>query len=314
MRGRSCHCGTAADCTPALQTGWTGLHNASYSGHAVVVQTLLEHGADVAARDSCGRTALLLACAHGHDAVVALLGAPTRAAGALDAIASSGFSALLWAEERGMDVVAQRLRELGAAAVRRPALALFRGEAGAVQVDVEARTVAFAGKLTEFSTFRSTQQCPRGCKGYYEIEILERDSMCPRYGFAAAAFAHVPGASYDNFRVGDDGYSWAVDGENKCTRHKGKEGRYNCYQWKEGDVVGLACDLVAMRMHVSLNGRFGASHGVVFELAPEAVCDGLFAAFTGNLGKVRYNLGEAPFLHPPPAADFQAYATFEGKP
>ena len=69
---------------------------------------------------ACGRTALLLACAHGHDAVVALLGAPTRAAGALDAIASSGFSALLWAEERGMDVVAQRLRELGAAAVRRP--------------------------------------------------------------------------------------------------------------------------------------------------------------------------------------------------
>jgi hypothetical protein len=27
-----------------------------------------------------------------------------------------------------------------------------------------------------------------------------------------------------------------------------------CNKWKNGDVIGLACDLDAMRMHVSLNG------------------------------------------------------------
>jgi hypothetical protein len=53
-RGRSCRCGPAADRTPALQRGMTSLHCASWLGHAAVVQTLLQHGADVAARDAVG--------------------------------------------------------------------------------------------------------------------------------------------------------------------------------------------------------------------------------------------------------------------
>ena len=77
-------------------------------------------------------------------------------------------------------------------------------------------------------------------------------------------------------------------------------------------IIGLACNLDKMQMHVSLNGSFAAPHRVVFELAPDAVGDGLFAAFTGSRGKVCFNLGEADFRHAPPAADFQAYAAFEG--
>ena len=57
---------------------------------------------------------------------------------------------------------------------------------------------------------------------------------------------------------------------------------------------------------------FAAPHGVVFELAPDAVGEGLFAAFSGKRGKVRFNFAEADFRHAPPAADFQAYAAFEG--
>jgi hypothetical protein len=53
-RGRSCRCGPAADRTPALQDGSTSLHVASREGHAAVVQTLLQHGADVAARNEVG--------------------------------------------------------------------------------------------------------------------------------------------------------------------------------------------------------------------------------------------------------------------
>ena len=53
-RGRSCRRGTAADRTPALQDGSTSLHKASESGRLAVVQTLLEHGADVAARTKVG--------------------------------------------------------------------------------------------------------------------------------------------------------------------------------------------------------------------------------------------------------------------
>jgi hypothetical protein len=151
---------------------------------------------------------------------------------------------------------------------------------------------------------------PARGKGYYEIEILERDSMYPQYGFAAAAFAHVFGASDEE--VGDDGHSWAVDGETQRTKHKGESGEYECDQWKNDDVIGLACDLDKMQMHVSLNGSFAAPNSVVFELAPDAVGDGLFAAFSGKTGKVRFNLGEADFRNAPPAVDFQAYAELEG--
>jgi hypothetical protein len=86
---------------------------------------------------------------------------------------------------------------------------------------------------------------------------------------------------------------------------------YTC-TWQAGDVIGLACDRDKMQMHVSLNGSFAVPHGVVFELAPDAAAEGLFAAFSGKTGKVRFNLNEADFRHAPPAADFQAYAAFEG--
>ena len=234
----------------------------------------------------------------------ALLAEPSQAAGVLDAVGDDGFSALLWAEERGLRSVAQKLRECGAAAVRRPALSLFRGECGAVQIKVSERTVAFAHS---FVTVRSAQRCPLGAKGYYELEILDRDDLNPQYGFASPAFERVLGASEEG--VGDDEHSWAVDGARQCKWHNGNEA-YPC-TWNVGDVIGLACDLDAMQMHVSVNGSFAAPNGAVFELDPDAVHDGLFAAFSGVSGKVRYNFGEAPFQHAPPAADYQAFAAFE---
>jgi hypothetical protein len=154
---------------------------AAQAGTAEFVAKHIAQGADLAARDGCGRTVLVVACAHGHKPAAAQLVAPTHAAGALDVVGGDGFSALLWAEERGWHGVAQSLRECGAAAARRPgaalaaacrpALALFSGEAGAVLVDVKERTVAFAGS---YVTVRSAQRCPLGGKDYYEIEILNR--------------------------------------------------------------------------------------------------------------------------------------------
>jgi hypothetical protein len=47
-------CCPAANRTPALQGGRTSLHNASQYGHAAVVQTMLELGANVAATDEVG--------------------------------------------------------------------------------------------------------------------------------------------------------------------------------------------------------------------------------------------------------------------
>jgi len=390
------------------------LRAAAQVGDAELVAEHIAQGADLAARNGCGRTALVVACAHGHEKAAAHLVVPTHATGAINVVGGDGFSALLWAEERGLDGVAQSLRECGAAAVRRPALTLFRGEWGAVQVDIEERTVVFAGS---FATVRSAQRCPLGGKGYYEIEILEIDNEAPQYGFAAPAFGRVIAESktQSGEGVGDDEHSWAVDGARQLKWHvsgdaddttntvtntarlseafgdldrdgdgvlslaeftplakavgadgadavqemfndldthsngviseseffaffrhclecddldglgdDAQEGLYRLLHilhmikdpyectWQDGDVIGLACDLDKMQIHISLNGSFAAPHGVVFELAPDAVGEGLFAAFSGNRGKVRFNFAEADFRHAPPAADFQAYAAFEG--
>jgi len=186
-------------------------------------------------------------------------------------------------------------------------LALFRGLPWAVKLGPHIGVFEFSA----FSTLRSTHSCPLGSKGYYEIEILGLDSLpqyeYAQYGFATAGFERVRGASNDG--VGACRRSWAVDGARQLKFHNGKE-RYEC-MWNQGDVIGLACDLEAMRVHVSVNGSFAAPNGVVFELAPKAVRDGLFAAITGKTCKVRCNLGEAAFKHAPPSADFTAFVHFQ---
>jgi ankyrin repeat protein len=98
---------------------------AQFGKEEFVAAHIAREGADLAARDGGGRTALVVACAHGHEKAATQLVAHTHAAGALDVVGGDGFSALLWAEERGWDGMAQNLRECGA---RRTALALFRGE------------------------------------------------------------------------------------------------------------------------------------------------------------------------------------------
>lgn len=79
-------------------------------------------------------------------------------------------------------------------------------------------------------------------------------------------------------------------------------------------------------LHASLNAFCLLLHASLNEssaddpLGSDAVGHGLLAAFSGSLsgslsgyrGKVRYNLGEAPFRNAPPAADFQAYVAFQG--
>jgi hypothetical protein len=72
--------------------------------------------------------------------------------------------------------------------------------------------------------------------------------------------------------------------------------------WREGDVIGIACDLVQMQMHVSLNGSFAAPDVGVFELDPGAVGEGLVASFSGHRGKVRFDLGGARFRYAAPSS------------
>lgn len=53
--------------------GWTALHRAAQNGHEATVRLLLNHGADVQARDIRGKTALNRAAEAGHGATLMLL-------------------------------------------------------------------------------------------------------------------------------------------------------------------------------------------------------------------------------------------------
>lgn len=168
------------------------------------------------------------------------------------------------------------------------------------------RAIDFVGG---FTTVRSQSMCPVGSRGYFELEIISMSTYL-QFGFAGAGFSAIRGKS--NEGVGADSSSWSVDGARKLKLHGGGN-RWGC-GWCDGDVIGLACDLVEGKLHVSLNGEFSAPNGCVFEIDVEE-CSGLFATFSAGNGKVRYNLGEAAFKHDAPAgSDYTAFRDFPPGP
>jgi len=186
---------------------------------------------------------------------------------------------------------------------------LYRGNVTTAKLDANNSTISSKA----FCTVRSRQQCPLGSKAYYELVILSKlHYLRPKFGFASAAFISQFGPSTHDCPltgVGDDAASWAVDGICRVKWNAGKQQAYEC-QWKKGDVIGLACDLQKMQMLVSVNGSFLPPNGFVFDLAPDAVRSGLFAAYSSTCGTVGYNLGETPFKYDPPAADYCAFVEF----
>mmetsp|Transcript_35695 Transcript_35695/g.90049 ORF Transcript_35695/g.90049 Transcript_35695/m.90049 type:complete len:173 (+) Transcript_35695:1670-2188(+) len=144
---------------------------------------------------------------------------------------------------------------------------------------------------------------------YYELEVVKMD-VSPQFGFAGGGFQPIRGPSGDG--VGDDSVSWGVDGARQRKWFGGRGGEYAC-EWKEGDVIGLACDLVGGKMHVSVNGDFSSPNGAVFDL-DIGESEGLYTAFSGVSGQVRCNLGEGgAFKHSPPSdEDWVGYVGIGG--
>jgi hypothetical protein len=169
--------------------------------------------------------------------------------------------------------------------------------------------------LLAYSTVRASGAvCPWGGLGYYEIEILSAASGT-QFGFCIPGWPAARGICCVN-GVGDEGLSWGVDGDRVIKWHQGPKGPFGG-RWREGDVVGLACDLRAegsCRMLVSLNGDFSPPYGVAFDLPAVGLESGLCPAFTAWKGVFRCNLvGDSagqgrPFRYPPPSLEYRAMA------
>ncbi len=69
-------------------------------------------------------------------------------------------------------------------------------------------------------------------------------------------------------------------------------------EWQEGDVLGLACDMVNKTVSFSVNGSFEPPLGVAFE---NIAANSIAPAFSADLGfKVVANFGQLPLKHAPP--------------
>jgi hypothetical protein len=338
--------GANPDAKADKKTGGTALHAAARGGHAATVEVLLQTcGAKPELTDKRGMTAFAVACAEGHELVAEKLVAPTHAAGALEVQGRSGCSALLFAEAQGLASVVDKLHECGASLMshghpdlllylaevlgytsvvdklhecgvtvaRRPDLLFFRGKLTSALRLVELNSISSRnlpfGKVSDGTdiTLRSRQRCPIGSKSYFELEILECDTGSPQFGLVSSVFKCVRGESGD--KMGGDEHSWVLDSESQKAWDKGHSKKYEC-KWRTGDVVGLACDLDGMQVLVSVNGSFAQPNGLVFELTPHSVQGGLFAAFTGSSGELRYNLGQVPFKYAAPSSDYVGFSEF----
>ena len=137
---------------------------------------------------------------------------------------------------------------------------------------------------------------------YMEVELLEMKPPCyPQFGFAGASFASSD--DYQGQGVGDDAISWAVDGE-RGKRWHGEGQRLAGPKWKEGDVIGLAVNLGAGALYVSVNGVY-PDGGPAFErgvVPGGAVGEWLYPALSAANMRVRCNLGAGGFKHAPPPA------------
>jgi hypothetical protein len=174
-------------------------------------------------------------------------------------------------------------------------------------------TLRFYSPATAFSPFG----CRRGVCAYYEVTI-RHPGLVPQFGLCsehfAARFRQHPDKfvlkrvlSYRAEGVGDTVDSWAVDGV-RGKKLNGDLSESWSVNWRQGDVIGIACDMCTRQMIVSLNGDYSHPNGVVFDL-PQTAFVMYPALFTSVEGHLRANLGHSPFKYAAPSQEYVAFAS-----
>ena len=149
--------------------------------------------------------------------------------------------------------------------------------------------------LLDFNTFVADVRLCFGCF-YFELQVFDIVRV-QQFGFCTQGFERDP----QGMGVGDDEWSWAVDGVRKVTWYECTYGAFGS-KWDAGDVIGFALDMRtagAAVMSVSVNGSFAAPNGPAFTAIDAPY---LSPAFTGD-GRYRVNFGDRPFVHAPPDAE-----------
>ena len=151
-------------------------------------------------------------------------------------------------------------------------------------------TMLFRG----FNTFKADVKLSAG-KFYYELEIKHIQGAA-LFGWSTEDFASNTDVGKGQF-VGDNAFSWGFDGVRVSTWGDGSSSAFGV-EWQEGDVLGLACDMVNKSVSFSVNGSFQPPLGLAFQ---NIAADSIAPAFTATSGfKVVANFGQLPLKHAPP--------------
>jgi hypothetical protein len=143
-----------------------------------------------------------------------------------------------------------------------------------------------------FNTFKADVKLS-AAKFYYELEIKHIQGFA-QFGWATEGFEST--TERTNKGVGDNAFSWGFDGVRVSKWGDGSSAFG--VEWQEGDVLGLACDMVNKTVSFSVNGSFEPPLGVAFD---KIVADSIAPAFSASLGfKVVANFGQLPLKHAPP--------------
>ena len=119
-------------------------------------------------------------------------------------------------------------------------------------------------------------------KFYYELDIKHIPGQSAYFGWSTEDFAsstkRSPGAGQF---VGGNAFSWSFDGVRvvKCANDVNGRGCAFGSAWQEGDVLGLACDMVNKSVSFSVNGSFEPPLGVAFD---KIVADSIAQTFSAQ--------------------------------
>jgi hypothetical protein len=129
---------------------------------------------------------------------------------------------------------------------------------------------------------------------YFELEVVQVVSVM-QFGFFTRGFE--PRRNPQGEGVGDDQYSWAVDGVRSLKWHNDSTDYGS--KWAVGDIVGFSIDMRSQAtavMSVSVNGSFAAPNGIAFDNIEAPY---LMPAFSASSGQYRVNFGDRPFAYAP---------------
>jgi hypothetical protein len=144
-----------------------------------------------------------------------------------------------------------------------------------------------------FNTFKTDVKLSAG-KFYYELHIKHIRGVA-QFGWATEGFESSTASK--NKGVGDNAFSWGVDGVSVSKWGDGSSSAFGV-KWREGDVLGLACDMVNKSVFFSVNGSFEPPLGVAFQ---NIAADSIAPAFSATRGfKVVANFGQLPLKYAPP--------------